>query len=355
MLPARGAAGRARPRARRRALPRPPGRAGAAHALGRRAAAWSSCWTTCSGATRASLELVAHLLRRPPRGPLLLALAYRRRPAAGAAWRRHSRPRGATAAWSSCALGAAGRAEEARELLGDAVADAGELDLPRKRRQPVLPASSSPTSPRRAGRRPALPGGVPPRAALEQEIAGLGPAARSLLHGRRRGGRPADLELAAATAGVPEADALGRRRRAAAPRPAAARRRPAPLPLPPPDRAPRGVRRGAGEAWRLEAHGRAAAALAARGAPLAARAHHLERCAAVRRRRGGRRAHAGRARCARARAGQRRRLVRGGAAPARRRRRRRRAGSGCSSRWRRRWPRRGGWSGRWRRWKRRSG
>ena len=41
----------------------------------------------------------------------------------------------------------------------------------------------------------------------------------------------------------------------------------------------RAVYDAAGETWRLEAHARAAAALEQRGAPAAARAHHLEQCA----------------------------------------------------------------------------
>ena len=221
----------------------------------------------------ASLELVAHLLRRPPRSPLLLALAYRagQLPAGVAAALEATRRDVGLVELPLAPL----NEQEARELLGDAVTDAESIyresgGNPFYLEQLAHVAAS--------GGRAGLPGGV--AAALEQEIGGLGPVARSLAMGAAVAGEPADLELAAATAGMPEADApvavdeLLRRDLL----------RPADVPRRYRFRHPivrHAVYDAAGEAWRLEAHGRAAAALADRGAPLAARAHHLERCAAV--------------------------------------------------------------------------
>ena len=125
-------------------------------------------------------------------------------------------------------------------------------------------------------------GGGVPRAvarALEQEIAALSEDGRRLAQGAAVAGDPVDLDLAMA----------GRR---------AARRATALEAL---DEllagalltgtdVPRRYRfrhplvrlaiyDSAAEGWRIAAHGRAAAALAERGGSLAARAHHLERCA----------------------------------------------------------------------------
>ena len=72
----------------------------------------------------------------------------------------------------------------------------------------------------------------------------------------------------------------------------------------------------AAEGWRIAAHGRAAAALAERGGSLAARAHHLERCARPGRRRGARGAGRGRPARRGARARHRRRPLRRRAAAA---------------------------------------
>ena len=118
-------------------------------------------------------------------------------------------------------------------------------------------------------------------AALGQEIDGLGELARRLAWGAAVAGDPADLELATAAAGLGEEQALAALeelvardvlRATAVPRRYAFRH-----PI-----VRRAVYEAAGEAWRLGAHARAAAALAARPSAIAARAHHVERSRARR-------------------------------------------------------------------------
>ena len=113
-----------------------------------------------------------------------------------------------------------------------------------------------------------------------------GAAARA---GRRGGGRPGRPRPAPRRAGrasvALEAPATTRRRalrRAARRRrllPRCGDRRPAPLPVPPPARAPRDLRVRRRRLADRRAPARGADALAERGGSLAARAHHLERCA----------------------------------------------------------------------------
>ena len=149
------------------------------------------------------------------------------------------------------------------------------------------------------------PGGaLPPTllAAVRLEVGAMPPAARALLDGAAVAGDPFDPELAAAAAGLDAADALAPLDRLVA----------ADLVCATGDgrafrfRHPllrRAVYDAAPPAWRLAAHERVAAALAARGAGASVRAFHVEKCArpgddaAVallrRGRRGGRRHRAG--------------------------------------------------------------
>ena len=228
-----------------------------------------------------SLELVAHLLRRPPRAALLVAAAFRA---------------GGLAPSVLAALEAADRdgsvvdvrlaplsAGEAGALLGDA--------LPARVRDELYRASGgnpfyleqlARAAPAAGGALPVEDGAGVPRAvaaAIGQEIAALGPAARSLLQGAAVAGDPAELGLAAAAGEVPEGAVLGALDELVAGG------------LMSPDALPRRYRfrhpivrrtayEAAGEGWRLAAHARAAASLEHTGGALSARAHHLERCAA---------------------------------------------------------------------------
>jgi DNA-binding CsgD family transcriptional regulator len=224
----------------------------------------------------ASLELIAHLLRRPPPAPVLIALAFR----AGQV------PNSLLAA-----LDAAAREGLVTEIglgpLSEAEADALLGGAP-----PLLYRQSggNPFYLEELARVPAVlsageePGavGVPPAvaAALGQEIRGLPEGAQRLGWGAAVAGEPFDLDLAAAAAGMDEREALVAIDQLLAASIAGptdvARRYRFRHPL-----VRRAVYDGAGEAWRLEAHARAAAALADRPGALSARAHHVERSARV--------------------------------------------------------------------------
>jgi len=228
----------------------------------------------------ASLELVAHLLRRPPRGRVALALAFRPAPI---------RPLLATALATAerdgtvieHVLGALSFAD-AEALLGN--------EIPGPVRGEIYEAGGGNpfflqqlAREYAAGRAVAAePAGTGvPRAvarALEQEIAALSEAARALAQGAAVAGDPVDLDLAAAAAALEEAatlDALDELLAGALlvstdiPRRYRFRH-----PL-----VRHAIYESAADGWRIAAHGRAAAALAERGGSLAARAHHLERCA----------------------------------------------------------------------------
>ena len=227
----------------------------------------------------ASLELIAHLLRRPPPAPVLIALAFR----AGQV------PNSLLAA-----LDQAARDGLVSEIglgpLSEAEADAllGTPTLPAIYRQ----SGGNPFYLEELARAPAPPAGergdggervgVPPAvaAALGQEIAGLPEPARLLGWGAAVAGEPFDLDLAGAAAGMDERETLAAIDQLLAANIAG----PTDVPRRYRFRHPlvrRAVYDGAGEAWRLEAHARAAAALADRPGALATRAHHVERSAKV--------------------------------------------------------------------------
>jgi ATP/maltotriose-dependent transcriptional regulator MalT len=220
-----------------------------------------------------AVELLGALLRRPPSAGVLLALGVRPRQVP----ERLAGPLERAAGLTRIELGSLSETE-ARELVGD-VADALYADsggnpfylqqLARAPRQGT------------AGPAVALGGIEVPRAvaaALASELALLSSDARKTLEGAAVAGDPFEPELAAAAAGLDEArviDALDSLQRGDLVRPTDVPRRfrfRHPL-------VRRAVYEGAGAGWRIGAHERSAAALAARGVSAAERAHHVERSA----------------------------------------------------------------------------
>jgi ATP/maltotriose-dependent transcriptional regulator MalT len=233
----------------------------------------------------ASLELLGSLLRRPPDAPVLLAVALRPRQLdealGGALERAHGA--GALRRLELEALSP----DEARLLLGQAVTGAVAQSLYQESSgNPfyLQQLARSPESTRSAATDGAgvslagveVPGAV--AAALRGELALLSADDRRVLEGAAVAGDPFEPELAAAATGVSEADAIDAldellRRDLVRPTEVPRRFR---------FRHPlvRGaVYEAAPGGWRLSAHERTAAALAARGAPATARAHHVERSA----------------------------------------------------------------------------
>jgi ATP/maltotriose-dependent transcriptional regulator MalT len=229
-----------------------------------------------------SIELLGALLRRPPAAAVLIALALRPRQAperlSGALARA---PRTGTLVRLELApLSEA----ESRELLGASVSRAvgaalheesggnpfylEQLARSLRRRMDALPSAGDHSL---AGL--AVPSMV--AATLAEELALLSDATRRVLEGAAVAGDPFDLDLAAAAAAVGSTtamQALDELMRRDLVRPTDVPRRfrfRHPL-----------VRQAVYEAtpggWRLGAHERSAEALAALGAPAAARAHHVE-------------------------------------------------------------------------------
>ena len=217
----------------------------------------------------ASVELVLHLLRRPPRGPHLLAVAMRPQDPA---------PRVLDAArdmpgWAHLQPGPLG--DDAAHTLVAGIPDAALRD------RVVREAGGNPLfleELRRVARDPA--DALPPTllAAVGLEIGMLPPASRALIEGAAVAGDPFDPDVAARAADHDPAAitaALDRLVAADLVRPAGPGRDFAfrhPL-------VRRAVYDAAPPGWRIAAHERAAAALAERGAGPAVRAHHVERSA----------------------------------------------------------------------------
>jgi DNA-binding CsgD family transcriptional regulator len=220
-------------------------------------------------ADEASLEFVLHLLRRPPRAACLLVFALR----PGDRGARLLAAARATPGWQHLPLGPLSE-EAARSLLA-------ELPDAAVRERVVGETAGNPLLLRELGRlaragESALPATL--TAAVGLDVAALEPAARALIEGAAVAGDPFDPELAAAAAGIePDAAALDRLVAAELVRATGDGRSFAfrhPL-------VRRVVYDGAPPAWRLDAHERAAAALARRGAGAVARAYHVERSALV--------------------------------------------------------------------------
>jgi predicted ATPase/DNA-binding NarL/FixJ family response regulator len=222
-----------------------------------------------------SLELVLHLLRRPPRTPLLLAVALRRtdaRPGPGPAPRLLDALRGVP---------------DARLLALEPLPAAAALELldgvpgAELRERLREEAGGNPLYLRELARAAATGGtALPPTlvATVQQEVASLPPASRALLDGAAVAGDPFDPELAAAAAALEPDDApalLDRLVAADLVRPAGGRRgfrfRHPVVRL--------AVYEATAPGWRLGAHERTAAALAARGKGAVAQAYHVEQAA----------------------------------------------------------------------------
>jgi ATP/maltotriose-dependent transcriptional regulator MalT len=236
-------------------------------------------------ADSASVELLGALLRRPPAGAVLLALAVRPRQVPdrlSAALERAHRVETLT----RIELGALSP-EEARQLLGDAVDGADATVLYEESGGNPFYLEQLARSLDRAGVAAVVHDetwlaamGVPSTvaAALTEELALLSDSARLVLEGAAVAGDPFEPELAAAAARLPETSVMeavdellqfGLLRTTDVPRRFRFRH-----PL---------VRRAVYEAtaagWRLGAHERCAEALAGRGATASARANHVERSA----------------------------------------------------------------------------
>ena len=213
----------------------------------------------------ASIELVLHLLRRPPAAPHLLVFTAR---PSYVTPRLLDAARGAPG-WRELHPGPLGREAALALLPGDLASDVRE----RMARE----AGGNPLYLQELGRLGA--GGDLPHtliAAVRQEIAGLPPESRSYIEAAAVAGDPFDPDLADAAAGAAAAaaqlDALV----------AADLVRPTGTGPGFRFRHPlfrRAVYDGAPPAWRLAAHERVARALAARGADPAVRAYHVERFA----------------------------------------------------------------------------
>jgi ATP/maltotriose-dependent transcriptional regulator MalT len=229
-----------------------------------------------------SIELLASLLRRPPPGAVLLAMAMRPRQVperlSGALERARRDER-----VSTVELGALS-ADEARKLVGDVDGATAAALYEQSEGNPFYLEQLA-RSPQRPGRPAAIGDGsvslagveVPPAvaAALTGELALLPVEIRRVLEGAAVAGDPFEPELAAAAAGMEEPetiDALDELLVRDLVRPSGVPRRfrfRHPL--------VRGaVYEAAPGAWRLGAHERVAEALAERGAPAVERAHHVE-------------------------------------------------------------------------------
>jgi DNA-binding CsgD family transcriptional regulator len=193
----------------------------------------------------APTDRLAELLRRPPRGPVLVALGFRTlRPAILAAL-------------------------EAAHRHGELI------DLPLGPLEPDV-LTDDPELQRLSGGNPfylrALASGNPKAiaAAVGQELEALSEPARRLACGAAVAGDPADLDVAIAAAGLPDAlEALDEVVASGLLEPGEPRQYHFRRPI-----VRRAVYGAAGEGWRLAAHERAAAMLTG-----PARAHHLEHCA----------------------------------------------------------------------------
>ncbi len=231
----------------------------------------------------ASIELLSHLVRRRPGGPVLLAFAYRpRQVAPGLVGALRSASDAATTSLDLRPLGPA----DVDELLGGDVPDAERVELHRESGgnpfylQELLRAAPSGARPPSASGAWAteVPDAV--TAALAGELRALSLESRAMLEGAAVFGDPFDPELAAVAADIDAARALALLDELLD----ADLVRPTELPRRFRFRHPivrSAVYESAKPGWRLAAHGRLAAALEDRGAAPGEYARHIECSAAV--------------------------------------------------------------------------
>jgi ATP/maltotriose-dependent transcriptional regulator MalT len=232
----------------------------------------------------ASVELLGALLRRPPAAEVLLVAAARPRQVPDrllAAIERADRD----GALARIELGPLSP-DEARAVLGDALDAAQAATLYeecggnpfylRQLARAFEPNGATPAAAAQLSSAIEVPSAI--AAALSEELASLSEPARLVVQGAAVAGDPFELELAAVAAETSEEltmDAVDELLKLDLIRPTDVPRRfrfRHPL-----------VRRAVYETtpggWRLGSHERCAEALATRGAAVAARAHHVERCA----------------------------------------------------------------------------
>jgi DNA-binding CsgD family transcriptional regulator len=225
----------------------------------------------------ASIELLTHLLRRRPRGALLLALAFRKPDAP-------SRVVAALDPGTELVELHPLEAEDAKDLLGDEIAADARANLFRESGGNPFYLGELVRAVRDGGSYAPMTGvsgadvPAPVSGAIESELGKLGGGCRRMLEGAAVVGDPFDPELAGVAADTEEASALGLLDHLID----ADLVRPTDLPRQFRFRHPI-VRRAVYEAtkpgWQLAAHGRVAGLLGERGAPASARAHHVERSA----------------------------------------------------------------------------
>lgn len=235
-------------------------------------------------ADEASLELVSHLLRRRPRGPILLAVALRLR-RAPALLRRSldgvdSQPQPERIELRPLSEG------EVDDLLGDRFdpevrsglyRESGGNPFYLEQLARVAREGGSARIPEVGAGEDAALGGVPRAVAttIGRELAGLAPRTRQLLQGAAIVGASFEAGLASEAAGMGEAEALPAMDEALD-RDLA---RPTEVPREFSFRHPivrRAVYESSPRGWRLGAHARVADALAARRASASVRAPHVE-------------------------------------------------------------------------------
>ena len=225
----------------------------------------------------ASADVVALLVHRPPEGAVLLALAARAGRAQGLEARLENAVRHRTAEVIEVGPLSRGAADALMRGVGSTArarlyAESGGNPF---YLEELVRAGSGP----RDGA--AMPGRGVPRAvtaALADEIAALDADARLVAQAGAVAGDPFDPAIAAAAAAVDEQVALAALDSLLAADLVRATEHPRRFRF----RHPlvrRAVYESGGGGWRLAAHARAAAALAARGATPAERAHHVERAA----------------------------------------------------------------------------